>query len=106
MHEGCEVHAVSCEVHAVFHEVHALAEGVFKGNPNVLLTKHVPPACEHLLLILEELALGWSQKWLKALKQRGISPPSRSSIAGSCHRWTDGLLASNAYIGQIVHELA
>jgi hypothetical protein len=44
-----------CEVHAVFHEVHALVEGVFKGNPNVLLTKHVPPACEHLLLILDVL---------------------------------------------------
>jgi hypothetical protein len=40
----------------------------------------------------------------QALKQRGISPPSRSSIAGSCYRWTDGLLAGSAYIGQIVHE--
>jgi cytochrome c-type biogenesis protein CcmE len=39
LHEGCEV----------------VAPGVFKGNPTVLLAKHVHPACEHLLVLL----LGW-----------------------------------------------
>jgi hypothetical protein len=96
-------------VHNPVKLLHYLVKFEFKGNPTVLWAKHVPPACEHLLLILDVLLWACSRmvpEVAQALKQRGISPPSRSSIAGSCHRWTDGLLAGSAYIGQIVHEYA
>jgi hypothetical protein len=100
------VHAAASLSHAAPSEV--VAQGVFKGNPNVLLAKHVPPACEHLLLNLEVLLWACSRmvpEVAQALKQRGISLPSKSSAAGSYHRWTDGLLAGSAYICQIVHDL-